>query len=218
MGAEGTQFLQPQLEVMQPAPGSQHRSALVTCRVAQGSCSRSRVPEAVCVLLVGAPNPIWLGIIQQALGPSWAELDSSYLPPVWTLGGAQSWILRSLWVHGNLGWDALWGYRALGCFGVDKGISLHWHALNFWRLNCLGKQNTPGCTPAKCLRQRVVGMEWAAQGSGHGPELLEFRKWLHSVLRIMVWILGLSIGFDPHVFLLAEHILWFCDSVSNIKP
>lgn len=69
-GAEGTQFVQPQLEVMQPAPGSQHHAALLTSRVAQGSCSRSQVPEAKSVLLVGAPNPIRLGIIQLVLGTS----------------------------------------------------------------------------------------------------------------------------------------------------
>ena len=39
------------------------------------------------------------------------------------------------------------------------------------------------------LHQRVVGMERAAQGCGHGPRLLKFEKHLDNSLRNMVWIL-----------------------------
>ena len=35
----------------------------------------------------------------------------------------------------------------------------------------------------KVLHQRATGMEWAAQGSGHSPELLEFMERLDSALR-----------------------------------
>ena len=35
----------------------------------------------------------------------------------------------------------------------------------------------------KGLHQRVVGMERAAQGSGHSPELLELKECLDSALR-----------------------------------
>ena len=38
----------------------------------------------------------------------------------------------------------------------------------------------------KGLHQRAVGMEQAAQGSGHGPELLEFKERLDSALRLRV--------------------------------
>ena len=38
--------------------------------------------------------------------------------------------------------------------------------------------------------QRVVGMEQAAQGSGHSPELLELKQCLNSVLGHRVWIWG----------------------------
>ena len=33
------------------------------------------------------------------------------------------------------------------------------------------------------LHQRAVGMEQPAQGSGHGPELLEFKEHLDNALR-----------------------------------
>ena len=33
------------------------------------------------------------------------------------------------------------------------------------------------------VHQRVVGMEQPAQGSGHGPELLEFKEHLDNALR-----------------------------------
>ena len=42
----------------------------------------------------------------------------------------------------------------------------------------------------KILHQSVVGMEQAAQGSGHSPELSEFYECLDSALRHRVWILG----------------------------
>ena len=42
----------------------------------------------------------------------------------------------------------------------------------------------------KGLHQRVVGMEQAAQGSGHRPELLELNKHLDGTFRHTVWILG----------------------------
>ena len=35
----------------------------------------------------------------------------------------------------------------------------------------------------KGLHQRVVGMEYPAQGSGHGPELPELEDFLDSTLR-----------------------------------
>lgn len=38
----------------------------------------------------------------------------------------------------------------------------------------------------KILHQRVVGMEQAPRGSGHGPKLLEFKKHLDNALRHMV--------------------------------
>ena len=38
--------------------------------------------------------------------------------------------------------------------------------------------------------QRAVGMEQAAQGSGHSPELPEFRKCSDTALRHRVWVLG----------------------------
>ena len=37
--------------------------------------------------------------------------------------------------------------------------------------------------------QRAVGMEQPAQGSGHSPELLEFKECLDNTLRHRVWIL-----------------------------
>jgi len=40
----------------------------------------------------------------------------------------------------------------------------------------------------KGLHQRAVGMEWAAQGSGHSPELLELKERLDSVLKHRVWL------------------------------
>jgi len=40
------------------------------------------------------------------------------------------------------------------------------------------------------VHQRVVGMERAAQGSGHRPELSQCKKQLDSDLRYRVWILG----------------------------
>ena len=33
-------------------------------------------------------------------------------------------------------------------------------------------------------------MEWAAQGRGHSPELLELKEFLNTALRCRVWILG----------------------------
>ena len=35
----------------------------------------------------------------------------------------------------------------------------------------------------KGLHQRAVGMEWAAQGSGHSPELPEIKEHLDTTLR-----------------------------------
>ena len=40
------------------------------------------------------------------------------------------------------------------------------------------------------MHHRVVGMEQAAQGSGHSPTLLEFKEHLDKALRHRVWILG----------------------------
>jgi len=45
-------------------------------------------------------------------------------------------------------------------------------------------------------------VEWAAQGSGHSPELLEFKELLDSTLRHRVWILGGSVwsqGLDSRI-------------------
>ena len=36
----------------------------------------------------------------------------------------------------------------------------------------------------------TVGMERAAEGSGHGPEIREFKERLDTTLRHRVWILG----------------------------
>ena len=40
-----------------------------------------------------------------------------------------------------------------------------------------------GVRERKGLHQRAVGMEQPAQGSGHGPELMELREHLDSALR-----------------------------------
>jgi len=44
----------------------------------------------------------------------------------------------------------------------------------------------PGEGQLGVLDQRGVGMEQAAQGSGHSPELLEFKEDLDSALRSRV--------------------------------
>ena len=38
------------------------------------------------------------------------------------------------------------------------------------------------------MRQRVVSMEQAAQGSGHSPKLLEFKECLDTTPRHRVWV------------------------------
>jgi len=60
----------------------------------------------------------------------------------------------------------------------------------------------PGRTAWRCVRrgaggsnrnavlQRAESIEKAAQGSGHSPELLEFRKHFYTARRHRVWILG----------------------------
>ena len=40
------------------------------------------------------------------------------------------------------------------------------------------------------MHQRAVGMERAAQGTGHSPEVMEIKEHLDSALRHWVWILG----------------------------
>ena len=51
-------------------------------------------------------------------------------------------------------------------------------------------QGRAGGGEGKVLHQRAVGMQWAAQGSGHSPELPEIRECLDGALRNGVWILG----------------------------
>ena len=51
-------------------------------------------------------------------------------------------------------------------------------------------QGRAGGGEGKVLHQRAVGMQWAAQGSGHSPELPEIRECLDGALRKGVWILG----------------------------
>jgi len=49
----------------------------------------------------------------------------------------------------------------------------------------------------KGLRERAVGMEQPAQGSGHGLKLLELRERLDSALRYWYWIWGGAV--EPRV-------------------
>ena len=50
-----------------------------------------------------------------------------------------------------------------------------------------------GCEE-KAVPQRAVGMEEAAQGSGHSPELLELREHWDTTLRHQVWVWGVLYG------------------------
>ena len=50
-----------------------------------------------------------------------------------------------------------------------------------------------GCEE-KAVPQRVVGMEQAAQGSGHGPELTKLRKCWDTALRHWVWVWVVQCG------------------------
>ena len=50
-----------------------------------------------------------------------------------------------------------------------------------------------GCEE-KAVPQRVVGMEQAAQGSGHGPELTKLRKCWYTALRHWVWVWVVQCG------------------------
>ena len=46
----------------------------------------------------------------------------------------------------------------------------------------------------KVLQQKEVGMEQAAQGSRHGPELLEFKEHLNTSLKHRSGLLGAQSG------------------------
>jgi len=70
----------------------------------------------------------------------------------------------------------------------------------------------------KILHQSVVGMEQAAQGSGHSPELLELQEYLYRALRHRVWVLGWccmepGVGLnDPCAFF---QLRIFCNSMTT---
>ena len=70
-------------------------------------------------------------------------------------------------------------------------------------------------------------MEQTAQGSGHGPELLEFKEHLDSALRHRVWILSdpvwsqdwtqrsLLVPFNQMILFWAHQRIWNCFSVET---
>lgn len=52
------------------------------------------------------------------------------------------------------------------------------------------------------LHQRVVGMEQAQQGSGHGPRLTELKEHLDITLRHRVWSLGGAVRGQEYLVLI----------------
>lgn len=53
---------------------------------------------------------------------------------------------------------------------------------------CLACQGRISWCQERVLHQRVMGMERVPQGSGHSPELLEFKEHLDDALRYRIWI------------------------------
>jgi len=65
------------------------------------------------------------------------------------------------------------------------------------------------------MHKWVVGMEQAAQGRGHGPELPELREHLDSTLRHWLWILGSAVWSQYSMILVCPFqfgIFCFCNS------